>query len=110
MPMTKAEKAKMEELETALALHWPAYAAPSPMTRDEIEAAKIKLTPRDQSIRKSRDAALGWFWNSYGSGTVTQGWSDGMCHGRDNITGDMASQNMGQMYRTKAEAAMAMRL
>jgi hypothetical protein len=108
MAMTKAEKAKMEELETALALCWPAYPAPQPMTREEIEAAKVKLTPT-RSVYRERSAALGWFYNAH-SGDVTQGWSDGIAHSRDNVTGDHGSQNMGRMYRTKALAAMAMRL
>lgn len=109
MAMTKAEKARVEELETALALCWPPYPEPAPMTREEIEAAKVVLTPRDNSIYKTRSAALGWFYNAY-NGAVTQGWSDGMSHSRNNITGDSASQQMGRMYRTKAEAAMVMRL
>lgn len=109
MAMTKAEKARVEELETALALCWPPYSAPAPMIRGEIEAAKIKLIPSDRSVHRERNAALGWFYNSH-NGSVTRGWSDGMYHGRDNITGDYGSQNMGRMYRTKAEAAMAMRL
>lgn len=110
MPMTKAEKARMEELETALALCWPSYPAPSPMTREQIEAAKIKLIPRDTSVyRTGREGAIGWFYNSY-TGDVTQGWSDGMYHNTRNVTGDSASQRMGEMYRTKAEAAMAMRV
>ena len=57
MAMTKAEKAKMEELETALALCWPAYPAPQPMTREEIEAAKVKLTPKDRSVYRERCAS-----------------------------------------------------
>lgn len=110
MAMTKAEKARVEELETALALCWPPYPAPEPMTREEIEAAKIKLTPRDASVyRNGREAALGWFYNAY-AGLVTQGWSDGMSHSVNNTTGDYGSQRMGQMYRTRAEAAMAMRI
>lgn len=109
MAMTKAEKARLEELETALALHWPAYATPVPMSRDEIAAAKVKLTPSDRSVYRERSAALGWFYNAY-NGRITQGWSDGISHNSGNITGEYGSQNMGRMYRTEAEAAMAMRL
>ncbi len=110
MAMSKAEKARMEELETALALCWPAYPAPAPMTREEIEAAKVEVTPRDTSVFRHRTRiALGWFHNAY-AGRLDQGWSDGVHHSRNNVTGDSASQNMGQMYRTKAEAAMVMRL
>lgn len=110
MPMTKAEKARMEELETALALCWPPYPAPKPMTREEIEAAAIEIKPNDSPMNRHRTRiALGWFYNAY-NGDLAQGWSDGMYHSRHNTTGEHASQDMGQMYRTKAEAAMAMRI
>lgn len=110
MPMTKAEKARLEELEVALALCWPAYAEPSPMTRGEIEAAKVEVKPNDSPMNRHRTRiALGWFHNAYNS-DLTQGWSDGMYHSRHSTTGDHASQHMGRMYRTKREAAMAMRL
>jgi hypothetical protein len=107
--MTKAEKARVEELETALALTWPSYTAPRPMTREEIEAAKVELSPKDRSVFRVRHAALGWFYNAY-SASITQGWSDGMSHGRDNVTGDHGSQGMGRIYRSKTDAAMALRI
>lgn len=110
MAMTKSEKARVEELETALAMHWPAYPMPAPMTRQEIEAELQPLTPRDQSVtRGSRVAALGWFYNKH-TGLVSQGWSSGHLHNTHNITGDSASQGCGRMFRTHREAAMALRL
>jgi hypothetical protein len=80
------------------------------MTRDEIEAAKVSLTPQDQSTRSyaRRNAALGWFYNAH-TCELSRGWSDGMSHSRHNITGDSGSQNMGCMYRTKGDAARALR-
>lgn len=110
MAMTKAEKARVEELETALALCWPSYPMPAPMTREQIEAAKVTVTPKDSPMTRHRaQIAIGWFYSSY-NGDLSQGWSDGMYHSRHNITGDSATQNMGQMYRTRREAAMALRI
>jgi hypothetical protein len=113
MAMNKAEKARVAELEAALAaatINAPSYDEPNPMTREEIDAAKIVVTPRDRSYHTSRRVALGYGFNDYGIGRVFPMWSDGHCHGRDNHTGDSASQNMGRMYRTKREAAIALRL
>lgn len=110
MTMTKAEKARMEELEAALALHWPSYSEPAPMTREEIEAAKIDLPTRDRTPFRHRRGAVGWFFNDYQNGQITKGWSDGISHNRDSEYADSASQNMGTMYRTKEDAAKALRL
>ena len=55
------------------------------------------------------ELAVPGFYNAY-NGDLSQGWSDGMYHSRHNTIGDGASQNMGQMYRTRAEAAMALRI
>lgn len=102
MAMTKAEKAKLEELETALALCWPGYPEPKPMTRDEIAAApKVPI----KSVF-TRNAVAGFFINSH-SLEISEGFSDGMSHSRRG--GQSWSQNMGQMYRSKREAAMALR-
>ena len=107
--MTKAEKARMEELETALALCWPGYQAPTPMTREEINAAKVDLPSRSNSPMRTRQGAVGWFFNAYNA-RLSRGWSDGMYHNSDSEFGDRASQQMGRMYRTREEAAKAMRL
>jgi hypothetical protein len=109
MAMNKAEKARVAELEQALALCWPPYAAPAPITREEIDAALIEVTPRDRAGR-TRKVALGWVYNAYGEGRIEPAWSDGVSHGRGNHTGDSASQGMGRLYRSEAEAAMALRL
>lgn len=106
--MNKAEKERMVELETALALHWPSYAEPRPMTREEIEAAKVDAPLKDTSVYKSRPRAFGWFYNAH-NGQITEGWSDGISHCRHGRDGS-ASQEMGRMYRTREEAAKAMRL
>ena len=108
MTMTKAEKAKMEELETALALCWPSYVEPATMTVEEIKANIVELIKGDASVFRTRRAALGWFYNAHYR-EVSQGWSDGTYHSRNNITGDLGSQTRGQIYHTKADAAMAMR-
>jgi hypothetical protein len=118
MAMTKAERARMAELEAALAaatVSLPQYDPPEPMTRDEIEAAKVAVNPkRGGHYERSRMVALGWGFNdhiSFGSaGRVYPMWSDGFAHGRDNHTGDGGSQGMGMMFRTKREAAIALRL
>ena len=50
MTMNKAEKARMAELEAALAgatIKTRAFEEPRPMTRDEIETAKVEVMPRD---------------------------------------------------------------
>lgn len=109
MAMTKAEKARVEELETLGAFRWPTEVEPSPMTREEIEAAKVEVLPADRSYSsRHRRVALGWFQNSY-NGRVEKGWSDGIGHGRGNWTGDHGAQQMGRMYRTEADALVAMR-
>lgn len=109
MAMTKAERAHLEVVETELAFRWPGAPEPSPMTRDEIVSGLVDVTPRDQSIgRGKRKVALGWVHNAY-SMRVEPAWSNGINHGRGNHTGDGGSQGMGRLYRSKSEAALAMR-
>lgn len=109
MAMTKAEKLRVEELEIALALRWPAHGSPLPMSQDEIEAAKVAVTPRDQSVQRGpRMVAIGWFHNSHNQ-TVSQGWTDRNYQSRSNITGDSASRINAPMFNTKQKALMAMR-
>jgi hypothetical protein len=105
MAMTKAER--METLETELAFRWPTAPEPMPMTGAEINANLEDLVPRDRSVIGSRKAAKGWVHNAY-TATVTPAWSSGYTHGR-NHTGDGGTQGMGRIYRTEAEAALAMR-
>lgn len=113
MAMTKAEKARMEELETALAMHWPAYPDPAPLTLQAIKALGEDIPRKDQSVASygpTKRAARGWFQNAY-SVRITRGWSDGHHCNRDAEYGDGASRMDGnKMYATKQEAAMAMRL
>lgn len=113
MAMTKAEKARMEELETALAMHWPSYPEPAAMTDAEIKASLEDIPRRDQSVSAhgaTKRAARGWFQNAY-SAHVTSGWSDGYHCNRHSDYGDSASRVEGQkMYATRQAAAMAMRL
>lgn len=109
MAMTKAEKARLEELEIALALHWPPYAAPEPMTREEIRANRVAVEPADQSVSWRHEVCRGWFCNAH-TGEVYEGWSDGMSHNPRGWEVSLASQGMGRMYRTREDAAKALRL
>lgn len=101
MAMTKAERAYVEKLETALALRWPPYDEPKPMSSDDITAQMVELA--------HRRAAIGWFFNAY-TGSISQGWSTGRTHNRDDKTGRNGSQYGGTMYQTKREAAMVCRI
>lgn len=102
--MTKAEKAAMRALEERIALVRAVAALdeqpPSPMTREEIEANLVaggkKYGFSDHKV------ARGWFANSYGTGSVTYGCSDGHYHSRNGDVAD--SQHMGRMYRSAADA------
>lgn len=103
MAMTKAEKLRMDNLERALrmarALRWPDYPMPQSMSRDDIEATKVRAT----KDRWGHDVivAFGYFPNPY-SVRVTHGCSNGTSHNREgNIT---TTQGMGMMYKTQLEA------
>lgn len=104
MSMNKTEQAHMATLEHALrlarALHWPTYAEPAPMTREEIEAAKVPGGCRRYTSEPQR-VALGWFGGTYDGGNVRNGCSDGINHGDGNTT---TTQGMGRLFRTEAEA------
>lgn len=108
MAMTKAEKAKQDELQQRLAA-LKAIAAlddplPQPMTYDEIKAA---LKPGGKThYGASSKVARGWFANHH-TMEVTRGCSDGGYHSTE---GDVTtSQQMGEMYRTEAEAWLVVR-
>lgn len=113
MAMTKAERAQFEEMQTALSMHWPSYPSPVQMTREEIQDSLVDIPRRDRSVPaygNSRKAAIGWFYNAY-SGTLTKGWSDGYHINRNSQYGDGASMAGGDpMFKTRKEAAMALRL
>jgi len=107
MAMNKAEKARVEALETELAFRWPQEAEPLPMTRAEIQANTVEVTRKDQSVMRTRKVALGWVHNAY-SQRVEPAWSDGNIHGLGH-TGCYGSQTMGRIYRTRRDATLAMR-
>lgn len=108
MAMTKAEKARVEAIEQELAFRWPMHPEPAPVSRDEIEANLVEVVPRDRSVYKTRRVYLGWWFNAYGR-RVEPAWSDGAIHGWGNHTGDGGSKGSGTIYRTKADAAIALR-
>jgi hypothetical protein len=107
MAMTKAEKARVEELEKALrlarALRLPDYPKPASMTRDEITA---NLVPGGEKYGRRQKVAFGYFYNTH-SVTVSRGCSDGMTH---SWSGDVTTtKNMGVMYSDEADAWRAVR-
>jgi hypothetical protein len=110
MAMTKAEQQRVANLEKALAaaraLHWPTYAEPAPMTREEIEAAKV---PGGNKYGSPQMVAFGFSANSYDKGSVGPMCSDGIHsgYGSERVT---STQGMGRMYRTEAEAWRVVRL
>jgi len=104
MSMTKAEKAAMQALREQAALTLPPYEEPQSMTVEQIRA----------SCEGNRCIAV-WFANSYDSGRVTLGWTNGYSHCREgaipapgerNFT---ASRDCGNCYRTEIEAWRAVR-
>lgn len=108
MAMTKAEKAEMDRLRNDLALaramRWPSYAKPARMTYDQIRDNLVDGGVKWGSRQK---VARGWFQNAY-SQRVSYGCSDGTFHSQGGDT--TSSQNMGEMWATKADALRAMRL
>ena len=104
----------MAELEHALllarAMRFPDYPVPRPMTYEEIKANLVEGGVRHGHPQK---VARGWFYNAYiGShtsygGRVTYGCSDGIHHSTEGDT--TTTQDCGRMYRTKADAVMALR-
>jgi hypothetical protein len=108
MAMTKAEKARMAELEKQLAMsramRFPDYSVPQPMSYDDIKDA---LSVSGETVVR------GWFYNAnlggYGgySNQATYGCSNGINHSREGAK--TSTQGMGRMYRTREEAVMALR-
>lgn len=96
MAMTKAEKERMTELERALALSWPAFEEPKPMTLKEVKELQgyaFKPIP-------------GWYFNAH-SLRVTKGCTTAISHNTDGDT--PKSRDFGTQYRTELDAARAMR-
>lgn len=113
MAMNKAERAELQAARDALALvramHFPDYPVPRPMTRDEIDAAKV-----DGGFRYGRPerVARGYFYNVHLSSftravSVSFGCSNGTTHSPSGDTTN--TQNMGRMYRSEADAYRAAR-
>ena len=108
MSMTKKEQAQLAELQInlrdALALSWPQEPEPEPMSVEEIKA----------HCDGYAKPATGWFMNDYlGSHmgiihNIQHGCSNGHQHSTRSTT-KTDSQHCGRMYRTRAEALLAMR-
>lgn len=93
MAMTKAEKARVEELETLLAFRWPTEAEPQRTVRAE----------------SSSDQVEGWDFNAY-NGSVDRKWTTTVSHGafyNGKPTG--ASQSGIALYATEDDALVALR-
>lgn len=105
MPMTKAEKAEMDNLraarDMARALRWPEYAEPAPIPREEIRAF-VGHSCDDRKVMQ------GWFANHH-YGALTLGCSNGINHNRQG-TERLSTQGPGTMYRTKMDALRVIRL
>jgi hypothetical protein len=103
MSMTKAERAEMDALRLRLALAWPSFDRPEPMTRDEIAAA-----PKVEIARYGLPAQVTAGWFGFFSGFPSQGWSDGLVHNSASMSGASATKGFGRMYRSYDEAARAL--
>jgi len=100
MSMTKAEKARMDNLYDRLALRWPSDECPKPMTEDEIKASCVH--DGKQSYGGTVKVARGWFVNPY-TRLVQAGVSNGMYHGHGDT---LRSQGSGQMFFSKVDALL----
>ena len=94
MAMNKAEQAAFEALERDLAFRWPTVAEPEPMP-----------------VPAGADGYVdGWVFNSY-SAAVERRWSTAVVNG--GFVGDKRSSHASQrgvrLYRTEADAYIAMR-
>lgn len=105
MAMTKAEKARMEELEEALALaralRWPEYPAPAPMTQAEINA---NLVEGGMKFGSKQMVARGYFPHCYSNDrpAITYGCSDGYNHSTNrDVT---STQQCGSMFAAAVDA------
>lgn len=103
MAMTKAEQARMAELEEALrmarAMRWPGYPAPAPMTQADIKA---NLVEGGIKWNQPQMVARGWFAHTGSNPGVSYGCSDGTNHNSDGST--TSTQQMGRMFFTEREA------
>lgn len=108
MAMTKAEKARMDELEAAVKLarsmRWPEYPEPATLTKSEIQDRR---EPGGERYGSRQMVARGWFGNSFDQGRVSYGCSDGNNHSPSGDTTD--TQGVGHMYPSEADAWRAIR-
>lgn len=103
MSMNKAEKAEMERLRTHLALAWPNYPEPQPMS------------DRDLDLATANGVILtAWFMNAH-SREVTKGWVSCTSHQTSGpIPEDRSrywsgSQGRGRPYGSEQDALHALR-
>ncbi len=106
MAMNKTEQKRMDDLEHALrlarALRWPDYPEPAPMTEAEIRANLAPGGKKQFGNGDPEKVCRGWFVNSYQTGRVSHGCSNGFNH---SDSGDYTTtQNMGVMYPTELDA------
>jgi len=99
MPMTKAEKAQMDNLYDRLALRWPSDKAPEPMTLEEIKMACVHDGKHAHGGGATK-VARGWLANPYELHVVI-GSSNGMSHGRGN---ELSTRGPGRLFRTRIDA------
>lgn len=111
MAMTKAEKARYEQMEEARdmarALRWPEYAEPAPMTADEIKA-NATLEAKT-SWGGANCVCEAWRVISYQGGTVTKIYTDGHMVVSDLTSGSW-SRDVGPLYRTREDALRVLRI
>ena len=117
MAMTKTEQARMAALEEARdlarALRWPEREPPTPLTKDEIDAAlqvsetKISRFGRAEYVR----VVDFWSYNDY-TGHARKLWYDGYFWTEGETTPNAHngwSRRNGPFFHTKAEALRALR-
>lgn len=112
MAMTKAEKARVENLELGIklakAMRWPDYNLPAPMTLAEIKANLVEGGKKYSHTTQGQMVARGWFARRYDGGRVSYGCSDGHNH---NSEGDVTTtQAMGRMFANEVDAWRYLRL
>lgn len=102
MAMNKAERAKLEELKTALAFRWPTEAEPTPLTFDEIKDNAKQVSGSWMKV------VTGWDYNSYNQ-RVFPAWSSTISHGEGDPSSDRGSQQPGRIFVTEEDAYVALR-
>lgn len=95
MAMTKAERAELELLRTKLALRWSGAIAPERMPLPDHGAV-----------------ILGWDFNQHRTdgSAVYAAWTTSYSHGDGHDPKRLGSQNGRQLYATKRDALIALRL